>query len=128
MQTLTYGMQLPETGDIGSDFFPALEDNITLADGHTHNGSNSAKLSGSSVLAYTQAILSAAWVAVAGVTGLYKQTVSISGGLQYNDYFPRFKLTTLGHIVDLSVEKVSATSYTVYINDNTLDITAYYLN
>lgn len=128
MLTLTYGMKVPETGDIGSDFFPALETNFTNLDAHTHDGTTSSKLPGSSMTSYTQAISSASWVSVAGVTGLYKQTVTLAGGLQFNDYYPMFKITSSGNLIFLTVEKASATSYVVYINDNTLNITAYYLN
>ena len=128
MQTLTYGMQIPETGDIGSDFFPALEDNFTQLDAHSHNGTDSPKLSGSSMNAYTQNISSASWVAVAGVSGLYKQVVTMSGGLQYDNYIPTFKESVTKDVLLLTVEKETANTYTVYCNDNTLDLVAYYLN
>ena len=127
MNTLTYGIQVPQTGDIGSVFFPALEDNFTQLDAHNHDGVTSSKIMSSSVKSTTQSILAAAWVAVAGVAGLYNQVVTMPTGLQYDDYVPMFKMST-GDLLFLTVEKASATSYTVYCNDNTLTVTALYIS
>lgn len=126
MLTLTYGYKKPETGDRGSVFFPALEDDIQQLNDHNHDGSNSSKLTSSAVTATTQAILAAAWVAQGG--GTYKQTVTMPGALQYNDYYPLFKNTATKHELLLTVERVSNTSYDVYINDNTINLTAFYLS
>ena len=40
--TLSYGFVRPATGDKGSVFFPALEDNITQLNSHDHDGTDSA--------------------------------------------------------------------------------------
>ena len=47
-------------------------------------------------------------------------------GLDYDDAMPMFKDTS-GNVYYLSVEKASASSYYVYITDNSLDLTVYYL-
>ena len=125
MQVLTYGLNKPETGDKGSVFFPALEANITQLDSHNHDGVNSPKVPITNITVATQAIASGSWVSAGN--GRYKQTVSMSGGKQYDDYFITFRETSTGHQLGLTCEKVGATSYDVYINDNSLDVTAYYL-
>jgi hypothetical protein len=124
MITLTYDFEKPETGDKGDVFFPALEDNVQKLNDHTHNGVNSAKITSSSVTTTTQAILAAGWVSQGG--GTYRQLVTMSGSLLYNDYFINVKLTSSGHQVFPVIEKVSANTFYVYINDNTLDLTLYY--
>lgn len=42
--TLAHGRKRPVTGDPGSTWFPALEDNVTLDDAHDHDGTDSAQL------------------------------------------------------------------------------------
>ena len=122
MQTLSFGFKEPETGDKGSVFFPALEDNIAQLNSHDHNGTNSKKLTSSSITTTTQAVLAANW---ASEGSGFSQTVTIAGGLQYDDYFVAFKLDT-GEQIFPTVEKVSATQFKVYVNDNALELTAYY--
>ena len=124
--TLSFGYKRPETGDRGNVFFPILEDNIDLVVAHDHDGTNSFKIVSASVLATTQAIPSGSWAAVAGQLGTFKQLVTMPVGLSYDQHNISFKLTTLGHQVYLTVEKVSAGSYDVYINDASLDVTAVY--
>lgn len=125
MQTLSYGYKKPQTGDKGSVFFPALEDNIQLLNDHSHNGSNSARLTASSVTVVTGTVLAASWAAVAGQTGTYRQLITMPVGLSYDDYMVSFKDAS-GHILYLTTEKVSTSTYYVYINDNTKALTAVY--
>ena len=73
--TLSYGFEKPATGDKGSIFWPILEDNIQRTNDHTHNGSNSAKISASASTAVVQTVTSAGWSGVGG--GLYRQTVTL---------------------------------------------------
>lgn len=51
MTTLTYGFKRPATGDQGSVWFPAMEDNITRLDAHDHDGTDSAQLTNSAIAA-----------------------------------------------------------------------------
>lgn len=125
MQTLSYGFLLPETGDRGTTFFPALEDNIQQLNDHNHDGSNSAKLTSSSVTAATTTIASGSWVHQGG--GTYKQTVTMPAGMLYDDYGIIMKISTTGHIIYPTIEKVTASTYDVYINDNSLTLKAFYV-
>lgn len=124
MLTLTYGVKKPESGDRGSVFWPAMEDNFQQLNDHTHNGTDSAKLTSASVTDVVQTIAAASWVAQGG--GTYKQTVTMPGGMAYDDFGIVFKLST-GDIIYPSVAKVGASSYDVWINDNTLTLKAVYV-
>lgn len=123
MLTLSYGYKLPQAGDRGAPLFQALEDNITRLNGHTHNGTDSAPLTAQAVVAVTGNILSAGWVFYAD--GLYRQLVTIAPGFDYDKVQIGFRLTT-GQFVYPAVDKVSATQYYVYTNDNTQDFVALY--
>ena len=125
--TLTYGRKKPQDGDKGSTFFDDLEQNVDLDDAHTHNGTDSSLLPTSSFNNTTQAIASGSWAAVSGKPGLYKQTVTLPGTLTYDGRGIFFKDSTTGHMLNLKVEKVSSTTYDVYINDNTVSLTAIYV-
>lgn len=122
--TLTYGLVVPADGETGSIVFPILEADITQIDGHSHNGVNSARLTRTAITSITALISSASWVATTG--GTYRQLVTMPAGVSYGDVFINFVLTTLGHQIFPTVEKVSASTYYVYTNDNSLDYTAVY--
>ena len=59
MVILSNGFKLPETGDFGDVWFPALEDNIQRTNDHDHDGNNSNKLQSSSIEGIVQSIISA---------------------------------------------------------------------
>lgn len=125
MTTLTYGLKRPQTRDTGSALFTALEDNITQLDGHTHNGTNSALLSTAAVAMVTQTIAAGSFVDQGG--GRYRQTITLPGALTLSVCTVMFK-TSLGHLVQLTMELVSSTSYYVYTNDNSASYTAMYIS
>lgn len=127
--TLSYGFVKPTTGETGAVFFPILEDNIQKTNDHNHNGTNSARLTAIAMAAVTQAISSASWSHQGA--GTYRQTVSIPASLQavggtYDDYNIQMRDSSSGNILYLTIEKVSSTSYYVYINDNSISLTAVY--
>lgn len=127
MLTLSYGFKKPQTGDKGSAFWPALEDDIQQLNDHTHNGADSAKLTSASVTSTKQNVSSAGWVLVAG--GVYRQLVTMPGSLQYDDYIMIIRNQAgAKEQMYLGVEKASANTFYVYINDNSLSITVYYLS
>lgn len=124
MQTLTYGLKLPETGDQGTTLFTALEDNISQLDAHDHDGVNSPLLTPQSMPGIEQEILAASWVAH-GPTGHYRQQVTVPAGFDFDTVSISFR-TDAGAIIYPTVEKVSATQYYVYTIDNTIDFNAVY--
>lgn len=77
METLTYGLKKPETGDKGSTFFPALEDNFTQLDGHSHDGVDSSLIPSSSIAASELSVTGTGWVDEGD--GFYSKAVSFPG-------------------------------------------------
>lgn len=121
MQTLTYGLKKPETPDSGAEFFPALEDNFVQLDAHDHDGVTSAKLPLTSIEAESVTLPSGAWVATSG--GTYRQLVTLPTGLQFDDVSLELRLST-GEVVHPTVERASATTFYVYVNDNSVALKA----
>ena len=124
--TLTYGRKVPSDGDKGSTFFDDLEANIALDDAHTHNGTNSAVLESKYITKGTSTILAASWGAVAGQAGTYKQTVTLPSGFTMGSFVMSFYDKSTGHQFSPTVEKVSSSTYDIYVNDNTLAVKAVY--
>ena len=120
MTTLSMGYELPANGDTGDVFFAGMQTNITQLNNHTHDGSTSQFLS-----TQTQSILSANWTAAPIGGGVYRQLLAVPAGMSFDVCQVWFKLST-GQIVYPSVERASSTTFYVYVNDNTLNLTAYY--
>jgi hypothetical protein len=128
MLTLSFGFKKPETGDKGSVFFPALEDNIQQTNDHDHNGTNSKKLTAQSITGVAEDILAAGWVSLGG--GNYRQLVNMPAGTVFDDYSMAFQIKNgpaAGHRINPSIEKVTVNTYYVYVNDNTIDLRILYL-
>lgn len=80
IQTLTFGLKKPETGDKGATVFNALEDNITQLDPHEHDGATSKRVENYNTSRGTIAVTNASWVADGN---LFKKTVTLPAG--FND-------------------------------------------
>lgn len=125
-QVLSYGYTKPESGDRGTaNFYTPMEDNIQQINDHNHNGTNSAPLTSQSITGITQSILAINWVTYGGPVGFYRQLVTTSAGFLYDTVDIKFRLST-GEYIYPTVEKVSSTTFYVYINDNTVSLTALY--
>jgi hypothetical protein len=127
--TLSYGFVKPATGDKGTVFWPALEDNIQQTNDHSHNGSNSARLTAASSAAVSQSVASAGWSSVGG--GLYRQTVTLPAALTsvggtYDSYGIEIRNSANGRRLFLQTEKVTSTTFYVWINDNSISLTVVY--
>lgn len=120
MQTLSHGFQKPGNGDTGDVFFPSMASNIQLLNDHTHNGSDAPLLA-----AFIQSLLSANWSAAPIGGGVYRQLATVPAGFSFDTCEIWFRLST-GQNFYPSVERASSTTYYVYINDNTLNISAIY--
>jgi hypothetical protein len=90
---LSYGYQLPQSGDRGTIVFDALEDNITQLNSHDHDGTDSDRIDAFSLARSTVAVTSASW----NVSGSYfKKTVtfptgfSVANGSEYTKANIRF--------------------------------------
>lgn len=121
MDTLSKGYKKPVREDTGDKFFPAMQTNIQLMNDHVHDG-----ISGAVLTPGSQTILAASWAAVAGKIDTYSQVVTMPTGYSYDTVGILFRLST-GQPIYPSVDRVSATTYRVYVNDNTLALTAQYV-
>lgn len=125
--TTTYGYKKPITGERG--YFTSLEHNIDRSDAHSHDGLDSAPIHTKNLTKGTSNISSGGWGAVAGKTGLYSQVVTLPTGYNMSAISIKFYIDGGGEDgseVLLSVEKVTANSYRVYINENGLSLKAVY--
>lgn len=122
-ETLSNGYIKPQTGDRGSVFFPALESNIQKLNDHNHNGSNSEKLTADSIEAITETILPASWALQAN--GLYRALVTMPGSLEFDT--KGIQLRVGNNPIYGEVEKVTANTFYVYVNDNTLTVTVLFI-
>lgn len=126
---LSYGFIKPSAPDKGTTFFPDMESNFQQLNDHTHNGTNSALLTVSSVSAVSQAVTSAGWAAP--VAGVYSQLVTLPAALTniggtFDLYGIEFRDTSNGSRLNLDMTKVSSTTFTIYCNDNTKNVTVVY--
>lgn len=122
MLTLSNGYKKPQNGIDTSDvWFPAMETNVQLLNDHTH----SPGVDGNQLFVKTQAISSGSWAAAPIGGGLYIQTITLPTGYAYDTTDMWFRLST-GEIFLPSIERVSGTQYKIYINDNSLAVTAFY--
>lgn len=133
---LTYGYVKPATGDRGTSLFTLLETDIQQLNDHAHNGVDSAFLPPSSIQHFSSTIAAAQWSSDGG--GNYSKVVTvpagISGAATYNDvltYNIICKINTAGatygDVIYPQIERESATTFTVRVNDNTLDVIIYYV-
>lgn len=118
MITLSYGFQKPQSGDKGTPFFTAMEANIQKLNDHTHDGSNSAPISAKSVASIQQALSAGDWVTYGGPPGFYRQLVTMPTGFVYDNVQFGFRIADKPAL--LGAEKVSATTFYVYTNDNSI--------
>lgn len=114
MQVLSNGFKLPETGDFGDVWFPALEDNIQQMNDHTHNGTDSERLASTSVEGSFVTVLAGSFVDQ--LNGYHRATVTVpNSGLVDNHVIVAKDPTTKDQIF-LKVEKVAATQIYIYTN------------
>ncbi len=128
--TLSYGYIKPITGDTGATFWSNLEADITQLNSHSHNGIDSAILSSTSItpVADTTSIVAVNWVLVS--LGTYRMAVTTPPSISFDSYGLSFQITNgtdVGARVFPTVVKISATSYYVYTNDNTVNMTVLYM-
>lgn len=120
MLVTSYGFFKPETDDTGDIFFPKMALNVQQLNDHSHNGTDSAILA-----VKTQSIASGSWVAVSGQAGTYSQTVTMPTGYTYDACSMEFRLST-GEVIHPTVTRAGTSSYVIYINDNSKNLTAIY--
>lgn len=123
MQTLSYGFQLPQSGDKGPVLFPALEANIQQLNDHTHDGTNSPLIPASNIEGVSVSIPSSGWAAFGGPIGEYRQVVSMAPGFEFDKSSVKFR-TVDGDYVYPTVKRISNISYYVHCNDPSVSLVA----
>ncbi len=114
MNILSNGYKLPETGNFGDEWFPALEDNITLVNGHTHNGTDGEQLAGGYLVATTLTVASGSFADQGD--GYWRATVTVPLSGQVNDLVVTVKDPTTKEPIALRMVKLSATQFYLYTN------------
>ena len=118
--TLSNGVIKNANGDTGDTFYADLATNAQLQNDHVHDGVTG------NVLTSTQTNISAgSWAASPIGGGSYRQTITLPAGFSYNTCVMEFRLST-GEVVYPTIEKISATQYYIYTNDNSLAYVANY--
>jgi len=120
-KTLSNGYKKPEDDDSGDSWFQDLEDNWQRANDHKHDGADSELLTPT-----TQTISSGNWDDDGNDT--HSQTIDVTdanSAFTFDALGMEFRLSS-GTIIYPTVEKVTSTTYKIFINDNTQTLTAIY--
>lgn len=120
MLILSKGYKKPQSGDKGSVWFPALEENIQQLNDHTHNGTDSQLIAGGSVSNQVVTIAAVDWVSSGSG---YRFLVPLPSGYTYDGTHKEVRLNggaQDGAVVVPTIERVSNTTMYVYSSDNTV--------
>jgi hypothetical protein len=123
--TTSKGFRKPQAGD--RNWYSDLEFNIDRTDAHRHDGLDSVLLASPSITKATQDVLAASWVSLG--EGNYRQTLTFPLTYSWNDAQIKFYVNggaMDGEEVLLSVKRLSASTFDIFINDNTLALKAVY--
>lgn len=112
MIILSNGYKLPETGDFGDVWFPALEDNIQRVNDHNHDGNNSEKIPSTSMEATVQSVLSGDF----GASGdEFVALITLAGGLvDVDKKHVIFRDTVTKEPITMRYEKFSASQINIF--------------
>lgn len=132
MITTAYGYRNPETGDLAkgsSGWMASYNFNVVRTDAHNHDGVNSAQLTVNSFATLFSQILAADWVASGGAVP-WKVVVTVPAAVtDVSNFAVRFVITngaTPGKALYCHWVRTTATTITVYSNDNTIDVLVIY--
>ena len=123
MVVLSNGYKLPEDGDFGDVWFPAIEDNIQRLNDHDHDGLNSNKLESKNIAATNVTVASGSFSAFGNG---FRATVNMPTGLSFDDCIIVAKDPTTKDQIYLGVEKITISQYYLYTNF-VQDFEVYYL-
>ena len=114
MIILSKGWKLPQAGDFGDVWFPALEFNINQLDSHSHNGIDSQKIGSINIVATVVTVPSASFVTQ--IDGSFKAPVTIPAGSLIDTLVITIKDPTTKDEVFLKVAKTSPTTFDLSTN------------
>ena len=127
MTPTAYGYKVPDTGDLSKGvlgWFSDLVFNWLRMSGHSHNGTDSVQLLLTAIATPTVVAPSGSWT----VSGSgYSQLVTCPAPItEINNQVVKFLINTAGgrQYEELKLEyvRVTGTTFTLYCNDNTVDI------
>jgi hypothetical protein len=114
MIILSKGWKLPETGDFGSEWFPALEDNIVQLNSHKHDGLDSEQIEGIALKGFFITVPQASFVDQGN--GYYRALVNVPQGKPLSDFMVSVKDPVTKDPVYLKQERVTDTSFYLFSN------------
>jgi len=122
---LTHGTEIPNAGESGNIFCPKLERNWARYDAHDHTGGDKGSMldPGTAFTKQTDKALIAGWALDAN--DVYKQDITLPTGYDYDTTFIRTLISDEEY--NLRIEKVSSSIFTIYCNDNTVDVDIVYM-
>lgn len=125
METTVYGYSVMEAGDLATAWMPAIAANFSRISAHDHDGVDSVLLTASSITKFSSTVLAVGWVSQG--SGMYRQLITVPAAvLEFNSYDIFIYITSTGERIFPTVIRVSATTYYIYVNDNTLALTVKY--
>lgn len=83
MDTLSYGVKKPSSGDKGSLFFPALESNAQIQNDHDHDGVDSALIVAKNVTKGSVTVTALSWIASGDY---FRKLVSLPSGYVWGSH------------------------------------------
>jgi hypothetical protein len=121
--TLSYNYKKPDSGDKG--FWTDLEDNFTQLATHDHNGTNSAKLSLTSINTPVSTITATTgWTSVNSTS--WKASITMPNPFQFDSVEPQLRDSTTGEVLYLKIVKTGANTFDVYTNTVSLGVRIIY--
>ena len=116
MVLLSKGFKLPETGDLGSVWFPAMEDNINQMNTHDHDGSDSEKIKAINLINTGSTLTVAGGSFVDQGDGYWRATVTVPSLGTVDNFVVTAKDPTTKDPIFLKMEKLSSTQFYIYTN------------
>lgn len=116
MITLSKGWKLPETGDFGDVWFPALEDNINQSNTHKHDGLDSEKIDAIDLVTTGAKLTVPNTDFVDQGDGYWRATVTVPGAGLVDNYVVTVKDPTTKEPIYLRMEKLNSTQFYLYTN------------
>lgn len=116
-------LKFPETGDRGTVFCPAISENFETLDIHNHNGVNSPLIVSSAISKTEINLLIAGWSLHS--SGDYRQLVTLTGDYTFDNSVIKCVIASgsnLGREINPTIEKVTSTTFYVYVYTNTYDL------
>lgn len=115
MQVLSKGFKKPQTGDLGTVWFAALEDNTQQTNDHNHNGNNSEKISSINLSTADAKIQVLSGTFVDQGNGYWRSTVAIPTG-SVDDYQITIRDPATKETIHLKTAKFSSNQLYIFTN------------